>query len=184
MADLELVAHKCITSLARRYVSKLPDNSVYEYEDLVQEGWLMYWKIVSSPKSRNPWDADTFPGLLKTSVERKFIKILRYHSWPCRTSVIIDNEAVDAAVTSYNTSPERIAMLMQAIAALREVNWPVAYYLIFGGHTGDFGFMRYLQRQRKHGRWTTDGMRFRWTPELVKLIFDFDPTSFPLCGYI
>lgn len=181
--ETEVVAERCITSLARKFVARLPGNTKYEYEDLTQEGWIVYWRIMTTKRLRWRYGSKEFAALLRECLRRRYLNILRQEQEACRASVTYDSEVVEET-TEEVTSPERAAQYIELISALRKVNVELAYYLIFGFNDVEFGEIRYLQRQRKHGRWTMNGMRYRWTPELVKSIFDFDPASFPLEGYI
>lgn len=180
--ESERIAQKCITSVARKYVPRLPSNTKYEYDDLLQEGWIIYWKIITTKRIR--WEGNGFPALLRMALERKYRNIIREEWWPSRAAVYFNNTIVDNAIDLTTADPEHRAMIVEALVALRKVNYDLAHYLVFGGTNAEFGLIRYLQRQRKHDRWTTDGMRYRWTSELVELIFNFDVASFLLCGYI
>lgn len=181
----ERVAQKCITSIARQYLARLPVNTKYDYDDLKQEGWIVYWRLASSKRTRLNNEAE-FAAYLRHSLKWRYNKIVREESWPSRLNIEfhsnLEHDEQALATTAHN--PERLLQLKQAIGAIREANNDVGYYLIFGLHPEEFGFLRYLQRQRRQKRWTMNGMRYRWTPESVKLFFGFDATSFPLCGYI
>lgn len=180
--ESEQIAQKCITSVARRYMARLPPNTKYAYDDLVQEGWIVYWKIITTKRIR--WEGNGFPALLRMALEHKYRNIIREEYWPSRAAVHFNNQIVDDAIDHTSIDPEHNVMLGEAIAALSLVNNDIVQYLTHGTSDFDFSLIRYMQRQRKHERWTMNGMHYRWTPELVKLIFNFDVTSFQLRGYI
>lgn len=180
--ESERIAHKCITSLAGRYTARLPYNSKYEHSDLLQEGWIIYWKIMTTKRIR--WEGNEFPALLRMAIGRRYKNILREERQPSRAAVQFDNSVVDGAVDEVSIDPECWAMVAEAFTALSLVNNDIVQYLVQGTSISDMGLIRYIQRQRKRGHWGIDNMHYRWTPELVKLIFNFDASSFHLCGYI
>ena len=182
MTDSEQLALKCITSLARQYCPKVCPHAGITYDDLVQEGWIVYWRLMTTKRIR--WEGGQFTALLKLALTRKLRNIVRDSHTPKRSSVWCDSEGIEAVADRVESNPERQVMIGEAVAAIKKDCPALAEYLTEGGTAADFGFIRYLQRQRQRPCWTTDGMRYRWTPELIKLIFNFDTTSFPLYGYI
>lgn len=179
--EAERIAQKCITSEARKCAGRLPFNSKYEYDDLVQEGWIVYWRIITTKRIR--WEGSQFPGLLRLSLKRKYKNIEREENRLSRSQLSYQANAGEDTLDQ-SSDPERLAQVIEAVGAIREVNNDLAYYLIFGLDETEFGFLRYLQRQRKQCRWTMNGMRYRWTPENVKLFFNFDTASLRLGEYI
>jgi hypothetical protein len=182
----EKVAQKCITQLARQYVGRLPLNSKHEYEDLTQEGWIVYWRLVTAKRTRTANNAE-FAAVLRQHLKWRYNNIVREEYQPARARLVFtDSIGVrhEEALATDAFNPERHVELKQALGAIRKANNGVAYYLIFGLDAVEFGFLRYLQRERKQSRWSMNGMRYRWTPETVKLFFGFDAEAFPIGVYI
>ena len=107
-----------IYSVARRYVYRLSPNSLYTLQDLVSEGWIVYMRCLD-----RELDGGKFSSYLYGAVVNHYKAIIYRENMPKmrHTSVPIDD--VDSnSLHSDSPSPERMAMIADAIVALSEVS--------------------------------------------------------------
>lgn len=179
--DSHEMAQKLITNLARKCVAKLPPGSGIELDDVVQEGWIVYWKVVTTSRVRHTGQGN-FPGLLATCLKNEFGKIVRKAHWP-RNAMVEYGQKVDE-LSTVQDDPERQLMVAQALGALAEVNPELAQYIAEGpGRLLEVDILAYVIAN-KHDRWSMQGLNFRPSAELFKKIFKFDKDAIALYGYI
>jgi len=127
--QLHTAARRIIISLAKRYSNYLTPSSLYTKADLIQEGWLV-WTRLQRERRFDPTKASMLT-LLHSSVTKRFNSVLRYESARCRSSHLkADFDEVRTACSA--PSPERSAMIMQALEAIAEANAGVAEMIING----------------------------------------------------
>lgn len=123
------VAAKIIKTLSYRYSKYLSPTALATREDLEQEGWEVWCKILR--KYRYNPDKATLSTLLYSAVTKRFNSIMRYESQKGRSKERADfDSAIGQASTSQ--SQEKAAMMFQAIEAFAQVNVRFAQLLIDG----------------------------------------------------
>jgi len=107
-----------IFKLASIFVNRLPDSSIMEYEDFVSEGCVVFTKC----KLEFSEDMKTkFSTYFYRSVYNRFKKLLDYE-FRKKRSVFYDREQDVEFSSSECDSPERQAMISDALSAMAEVS--------------------------------------------------------------
>lgn len=116
-----------IAKLSHQYIYKFSNNTLYDLDDLISEGWIIYLKCKEKEKEIE----GEFTTYLYTSVENRFKSLYRQENvYGKRKHTKVDIEGLD--FDSKNLTPEKTVMAIQAIVALSEVSYDFATMVIKG----------------------------------------------------
>lgn len=131
--ELHHLATKAITKMANRYSNILREGSLYSKEDLVQEGWILWYKIYST--CRFTPSKGSILNVLNAALVRRYSSILRYDGMPRRllpgTRTQIE-KACSLHGNDLQSNPEKAAMFLQLLCAFAEMNSEFAKVFVEG----------------------------------------------------
>lgn len=116
-----------IVKLAHQYIYKFANNTVYNLDDLISEGWIIYLNCL---KKKDEIRVE-FTTYLYAAVENRFKSIYRNENVYKKRRYEKTN-IDDFEFESNRMSPENVAMAIQAIIALSEVSYDFATMVIEG----------------------------------------------------
>jgi hypothetical protein len=128
--ELEVVISSIIKKYSYRYSRYLSPTAIFTAADLQQEGWMVWMKI---RKQRYRAERSSIVSFFTDALVKQFISILRYESRKCRN--VRRNCQYEEAGISFakdDTTPERAAMVLQALEAIAEANSEVARLFVEG----------------------------------------------------
>jgi len=114
-----------IKTLSKKYKRFLPEDSIFEVEDLISEGWEVY---MSCKKHYDEKHKTTFVTYLYYSVARRFNTIVIRETRRVRNGVLFINDAFGSvdnwldSVKCCEAEQERLCMVKEAIHAISEVS--------------------------------------------------------------
>jgi len=141
-----------IFKLASSFVRRLPDSSIMEYEDFVSEGYVVF----TICKERFSEDKGVkFSTYFYESVHRRFKSLINYE-FRAKRSVLFDREQDVEFSSSEADSPERQAMIADALSAMADVSADFVAMLTHGrfvsrsdkGKNGDL-LLQAIKRARR-----------------------------------
>lgn len=143
--ELFVSATKIIKSLANRYGQFLAPTALFTRDDLEQEGWEVFIKLM---RKRYNSDRAKITTLLYSSVMKRYNSILRYESQKGRSQPRADFESVISEASVDSNHQDHAAMLMQALEAFAQVNIRFAQLLVDGPAPALLAEARALARLR------------------------------------
>lgn len=168
--DLMASATRIIRNLAYRYSHYLAPTALATREDLEQEGWEVWCKILR--KYRYNPDCAALTTLLHAAVTKRYNSILRYESSKGRSRQRGDFAVAMSQASTESDIQERSAMMVQALEAFAQINVRFAQLLVEGPPPGLLAEARALSRLRhsKHGR-NPANYAVTITPKLIRDYF-------------
>ena len=165
-----------VISLSNKWVYKLARNSIYTRQDLISEGWIVYMKCKDKPIERAK-----FSTYLTTAIINRFKQINveerdRYKVKGITLSA--DDEDNDITLTQdTNKSPERMAMVSEAISAISEVSVDFARMVIDGAPKELMAIARRSMRAKrfsKRAKFNEVSISLIFTKDMLENFFDID----------
>lgn len=178
MTGLDAVESKAelvIRSLARKYYGKLPACSVYEYDDMLQEGWFVYAQTMRGARYKP--DKANFNTLLWSNLSNHFKNLLRQEHLPRKKAVECSDEIVRVQTDDSN-NPERQAIAFDAVCWLAAISWPLARFVVDGpsDHFWHFLLWRDASKKRPTANATI-------TKKAIEIFFNINLSNIRQMGY-
>lgn len=135
MDPLEKAVHLQFQYLVNNYARLLPKNSLHLKEDLYQECWVVYSRMVR--KRRFDPDKARFETWIAKSAEKEIISILMWEKSNGRTQMKqkegeeLDERFLEEELDTSN-DPERLTMIRQALSRIAEESFDLARCVVEG----------------------------------------------------
>lgn len=137
-----------IRSLAGKWDRIIPDSSIYDYDDLVQEGWIAYC-VVRDNDLYDPSKGKSFTTFLWYAVNSRLKNIMAYENKSKRKG--IKTEYLDVS-SGEEQDTERKAMVSEALTAISEVSTDFVKMITDGVPKELLGIARRRSRHRMLNR--------------------------------
>lgn len=133
------VANRIIHKISRRYLHKFDGNPIYDYDDLVSEGWTVLFNCIDG---YNDQLGIKFTTYLFTSISNRFRTLLR------NNRITID-PSCDCESFPYPSGQDNLLMLKQAVSAMSEVSRDFATMIVEEVPKELLNYARRISRKKK-----------------------------------
>jgi uncharacterized protein YoxC len=179
MDVIDLIAERIIKSLVAKYYPQLPKTTPLDTQDLVNEGWLAYSKMLKDGNFRP--DKGSIHSLIYTVVERRFISLLRYYNRLKNVQIIFSSKLASIEAEKQidpRQDHEKRRQLLVDVNNLADISPGLALVIIAGCSESLLRFIRSFNRiEAKRRGWSPLNMKIRLTKRIIKLFFRIDPSN-------